>query len=85
MTVNGWNDNQTAVAASEQQARSRSDTAVNEEVKAQGPSDKEFYEQPGSTFFPELARKAGKVVRYATLIRLTINILMSRFNLKKAL
>jgi len=47
-------------------------------------SDKEFYEQSGRKFFMSLGRKAGKVAKYAMLIRFAITLLMAKFNLLKA-
>lgn len=48
-------------------------------------SDREFYLQSDQDFFKSLGRKAGKIVKYSTLIRFAINVLMNRFNVIKAL
>lgn len=56
-----------------------------EESKETKLSDKEFYEQSSRKFFKALGRKAGKVIKYAMLIRFAIVLLMNKLNLFKAI
>ena len=48
-------------------------------------SDREFYLQKPESFVKAMGRKAGKVVKYAVLMRFALNLLIHRLNLFKAI